>query len=92
LTGGKPQRKKVSFENQYDGGATQRNIELSTTLLHRGADTSQQEKVRTSVEDPDPGSGAFFTPGSGKRNGKKPNPGSGMNISESLETIIGLNT
>jgi hypothetical protein len=44
----------------------------------------------TSVEDPNPGSGAFLTFGSGIRNGK--NPDSGMNISdhisESLETIF----
>jgi hypothetical protein len=41
---------------------------------------------------PDPGSGAFFTPGSGM--GKKSRSGSGMNIlnhiSESLETIFGV--
>jgi hypothetical protein len=42
-----------------------------------------------SVADPDPGSGAFLTPGSGM--GKKSGTGSGMNnpdhISESLETL-----
>ncbi len=45
--------------------------------------------IRNSVADPDPGHGAFFTPGSGM--GKKLISGSGMNIpdhiSESLETI-----
>jgi hypothetical protein len=43
-------------------------------------------------QDPDPGSYAFLTPGSGI--GKKSGSGSGMNnpdhISESLETIFGL--
>jgi hypothetical protein len=46
--------------------------------------------VAFSVADPDPGSGAFLTTGSGIRDGKK--PGSGMNnsyhISESLKTIF----
>jgi hypothetical protein len=44
----------------------------------------------SNVADPDPGSGAFLTPGSGM--GKKSKSGSGMNIldhiSESLETIF----
>jgi hypothetical protein len=44
----------------------------------------------SSGADPDPGSGAFLTPGSGL--GKKSRSGSGMNIpdliSESLETIF----
>ncbi len=48
-----------------------------------------------SVADPDPGSGAFLTPGSGIRDGLKSGSGSGMNnpdhISESLGTIFGLN-
>ncbi len=47
-------------------------------------------KTETSVADPDPGSSAFLTPGSGM--GKKSGSGSGMNnpdhISESLETIF----
>jgi hypothetical protein len=47
---------------------------------------------RLCVADPDPGSGAFFTSGSGM--GRKGRSGSGMNIldhiSESLETIFGL--
>jgi hypothetical protein len=46
-----------------------------------------------SVADPDLGSGAFLTPGSGM--GKKSGSGSGMNllnhISESLETIFWVN-
>jgi hypothetical protein len=55
--------------------------------------------LKTSVADPDPGSGAFLTPGSGIRNtgwvknqDPYPDPGSGMNnpdhISESLETMF----
>jgi hypothetical protein len=55
---------------------------------------------KTSVANPDLVSGAFLTPGSGIRDGKKsgsgmeknPDPGSGMNIpdhfSESLETVF----
>jgi hypothetical protein len=43
-----------------------------------------------SVADPDPGSGAFLTPGSGM--GKKSGSGSGMNnpdhISENLHTVF----
>jgi hypothetical protein len=48
--------------------------------------------VFDSVADPDPGSGAFLTPGSGIRDGEKFGSGSGMNItdyfSESLETVF----
>ena len=44
-----------------------------------------------SVADPDPGSGAFLTPGSGMGESQHPDPGSGMNnpddIFQSLETI-----
>jgi hypothetical protein len=46
--------------------------------------------LRTSVADPDPGTGAFLTPGSGR--GKKSGSGSRTNIpdhiSESFETIF----
>jgi hypothetical protein len=48
--------------------------------------------IYTSVADPDPGSGAFLTPGTGMGNKSAPVSGSGMNspdhISESLETIF----
>ncbi len=48
------------------------------------------KNAETSVADPDPGSGAFLTSGSGM--GKQSKSGSGMNIphhiSESLETIF----
>ena len=50
------------------------------------------QNVRVSVADPDPGSGAFFGPGSGIRDGKK--SGSGIrnehprSFSESLETVF----
>ncbi len=44
-----------------------------------------------SVADPDPGSGAFLTPGSGIRNRFFPDPGSQIHIFESLLTIIGVN-
>jgi hypothetical protein len=37
---------------------------------------SGYESLFTSVADPDPGSGAFLTPGSGIRNGFFPDPGS----------------
>jgi hypothetical protein len=49
--------------------------------------------VVSSVADPDPGSGAFFTPRSGIRDGKNQDPGSGagmnipVHISESLERV-----
>jgi hypothetical protein len=52
--------------------------------------------VKSSVADPDLGSGAFLTPGSGIREWKNSDPGSGtgMNIqdhiSESLESIFWL--
>ncbi len=56
------------------------------------ASARQTVTVATSVADPDPGSGAFLTPGSGM--GKKSRSGSGMNIpdhiSESLEQNFGL--
>ncbi len=38
-----------------------------------------------SVADPDPGSGAFLTPGSGMGKNQDPDPG---HVSESLETIF----
>ncbi len=40
------------------------------------ADTSS---VSASVADPDPGSSAFLTPGSGMGRSQHPDPGSGMN-------------
>ncbi len=43
---------------------------------------------RISVADPDPGSGAFLTPGSGIRNRFIPDPGSQTDIFESLVTIF----
>ena len=50
--------------------------------------------VAGSVADPDPGSIAFLSSGSGVRDGKNPDLGSGMNIpdhfSESLETVFGV--
>jgi hypothetical protein len=53
---------------------------------------SSKNQPPTSVADPDAGSGAFLTPGSGM--GKKSGSGSGINnrdhISESLETIFGV--
>jgi hypothetical protein len=42
----------------------------------------------TSVADPDPGSGAFLTPGSGIRDGKKSDPGSGINIPDSQHCFV----
>jgi hypothetical protein len=44
--------------------------------------------VGSSVADPDPGSGAFLTPGSGIRNRFFPDPGSQTHIFESLVTIF----
>ncbi len=41
-----------------------------------------------SVADPDPGSGAFLTPGSGIRNRFFPDPGSQTHIFENLLTIF----
>ncbi len=59
------------------------------TNLHCASSLCKMSPLR-SVADPDPGSGAFLTPGSGT--GKKSRSGSGMNnpynISESLETIF----
>jgi hypothetical protein len=56
--------------------------------------SKNQDKGADNTADPDPGSGAFFTPGSGMVKSQDPDPGSGsgMNntdhISESLETIF----
>jgi hypothetical protein len=51
---------------------------------------ASKEIEATSSEDP--GSGVFFIPGSGIRDGEKPDLGSDMNIpenfSESLETVF----
>jgi hypothetical protein len=50
--------------------------------------------VLNSVADPDPGSGAFLTPGSRIRDGKKSGSGFGMNnpdhISELKKQFFGL--
>ncbi len=48
----------------------------------------QSDALTTSVADQDPGSGAFFTPGSGIRNRFFPDPGSQTHIFESLVTIF----
>jgi hypothetical protein len=45
-------------------------------------------EIKTSVN-PDPGSGAFLTPGSGIRDGKNPGPGSGI-IFENLGSVFFL--
>jgi hypothetical protein len=45
-----------------------------------------------SVADPDPGSGAFLTPGSGIRNRFFPDPGSQTHIFEGLVTIFWVKT
>jgi hypothetical protein len=62
----------------------------SCPLLTAKPEVSRRNKVKTSVADTDPGSGAFLTPGSGM--GKKNGSGSGINnpdqISESAETIF----
>ncbi len=58
--------------------------------LHRGQGNylGKWERLRSSVADPDPGSGAFLTPGSEIRNRFFPDPGSQTNIFESLVTIF----
>jgi hypothetical protein len=45
--------------------------------------------LRSSVADPDPGSGAFLAPGFGIRKRFFPDPGSQTHIFESLVTIFG---
>ncbi len=44
--------------------------------------------LKYSVADPDPGSGAFLTPGSGIRNRFFPDPGSQTHVFEGLVTIF----
>jgi hypothetical protein len=46
-------------------------------------------RLYSSVADPDPGSGAFLTPGFGIRNRFFPDPGSQTHFFESLVTIFG---
>jgi hypothetical protein len=53
--------------------------------LH-AANTKHKEKF--SVADPDPGSGAFLTPGSGIRNGFFPDPGSRITDPGSQDHIL----
>jgi hypothetical protein len=57
---------------------------------HRGKklDPDAQTMITSSVADPDPGSGAFITPGSGIRNSFFPDLGSQSHIFESLLTIF----
>jgi hypothetical protein len=63
----------------------------SPTLLVEGGSETLKRGQKNSVANPDPGSGAFLTPGSGM--GKISRYGSGMkipdHISESLETFFG---
>ncbi len=79
------------------------SLQLSCVRRYSGGGGSQfgrrdgQSVTLVSVADPDPGSGAFLTPGSGIRDpgwveSQHPDPGSGMNnpdhIFQSLETIF----
>jgi hypothetical protein len=85
----------------WAAGASARSAQ-STSAASGSSHAPDKEKTQwrgcipvISVADPDQGSGAFLTPGSGM--GKKSGAGSGMNnpdhISESLETIFwGKNT
>ncbi len=58
-------------------------------LIMRGGERDKyiirKTPIKTSVADPDPGSGAFLTPGSGIRNRLFPDPGSQTHIFESLK-------
>ncbi len=61
-----------------------------TVILHRFPPFFEQSMLGSSVADPDPGSGAFLTPGpgSGIRNRFFPDPGSQNHIFKSLMTIF----
>jgi hypothetical protein len=65
---------------------------ISGLIFTRWPNMKYNENPVSSAADPDPGSSAFLTPGSGM--GKKSGFGSGMynpdHISECLETILGL--
>jgi hypothetical protein len=50
------------------------------------------KKTFSSVADPDPGSGAFLTPGPGLRNRFFPDPGSQTHIFESILKIFWVKT
>ncbi len=86
-----------SLWDRWGGGRPGDPTPASQAPVHPTADPApwRQQNVliisqTRNVADPDPGSGAFLTPGSGM--GKKSRSGSGMNIpdhiSESLETIL----
>jgi hypothetical protein len=51
------------------------NKECITLSFSQTMNRCGKKKQSTSVADPDPGSGAFLTPGSGIRNGFVPDPG-----------------
>ena len=53
-----------------------------------GSLVAERGCIITSVADPDLGSGAFLTPGSGIRNGFSPEPGSQTHIFEILVTTF----
>ncbi len=62
----------------------------SKELLEQRVNSYSKHLHMSNVADPDPGSGAFLTPGSGTRNRFFPDPGSQTHTFESLVTIFWL--
>jgi hypothetical protein len=69
------------------GSTSQRYGSGSGSFYHQ-AKTLRKSLIPTSVADPDRGTGAFLTPGSGIRNRFFPDPGSQTHTFESLVTIF----
>jgi hypothetical protein len=59
-----------------------RHIGFGVFIVHKSVVSGM--RVKSSVADPDPGLGAFSTPGSGMGESQHPDPGSGMNIPDHI--------
>ncbi len=76
----------------WECGSGSRSKEIDKVKWTNKPDFQPFKMAVVSVADPDPGSGAFLTPGSGIRNRFFPDPGSQTHIFEGLVTIFWVKT
>jgi hypothetical protein len=75
-----------SFEQSFEHGFAVFRIRIR--ILPSTSKKLRKTLISTSIADPDPGSGAFLTPGSVIRNRFFPDPGYQTQIFENLLTIF----